>query len=137
EMALLEHQTDEWLMKLYIFLSKQPGLKNIIKGKPLLRLEDNSHVTPFKRTPPYARNETPNAYLLREGESKFPLVKRALLADDTVYSFLKEIGLSEPDSVDEVLRFILPPYEAGQVALDDERHNQQDLQCIQEALKCT
>jgi len=137
ETPFLEQQTDEWLMKLYIFLSKQPGLKNIIKSKPLLRLEDNSHVTPFNRMSSFTRSETPNAYLLCEGESKFPLVKRALLADDAVYAFLREIGLSEPDILDEVLRFILPPYEAGEVAFDDERRNQHDLQRIEEALKCT
>ncbi len=79
----------------------------------------------------------PYAYLLRAGESKFPLVKRALLADETVYTFLTEIGLSEPDIVDEALRFVLPLYEKGEVALNDERRNQQDLQRIQEALNCT
>lgn len=137
EMPFLEQQTDEWLIRLYIFLSKQPSLSHIIKSKSILRLEDNSHVTPFKKTP-YTRNETPNAYLLRKGESKFPLVKKVLLADDTVYSFLKGIGLSEPDIVDEVLRFILPLYEKGEVALDDEGRNWQDLHHIQGALlKCT
>jgi hypothetical protein len=135
DMPFLKQQTDEWLKKFYLFLSKQPGLTYIIRGKPILRLENNSHVSPFNA--PYERNKTPNAYLLRDGESKFPLVKRALLADETVYTFLKELGLSEPDIVDEVLRFILPPYETGEVALNDERRNQQDLQRIQEALKCT
>jgi len=135
EVPFLEQQTDEWLMKLYIFLSKQPSLRDIIREKPILRLEDNSHVSPFSDS--YDWNDTPNAYLLREGESKFPLVKRALLADDIVYAFLKGIGLSEPDIVDEVLGFILPPYEKGEVALDDEGRNSQDLHHIQGALKCT
>jgi hypothetical protein len=135
EIPFLEQQTDEWLIKLYIFLSKQPGLRDIIGEKPILRLEDNSHVSPFSAS--YDWNDTPNAYLLREGESKFPLVKRALLADDIVYAFLKGIGLSEPDIIDEVLGFILPPYEKGEVALDDEGRNSQDLHHIQGALKCT
>ena len=52
-----------------------------------------------------------------------------------VYSFLKGLGLSEPDIVDEVIKFILPPYEVGDVAIDDEIRNKQDLQLIQEALK--
>ena len=135
DMPFLKQQSDEWLKKLYTFLSKQPGLAYIIRGKPILRLENNSHVSPFNV--PYERNRTPNAYLLRDGESKFPLVKRVLLADEIVYALLKELGLSEPDIVDEVLRFILPPYVTGEVALNDERRNQQDLQRIQEALKCT
>lgn len=133
EKSFLEKQTDEWLVKLFTFLSKQPGLISIIKGKPILRLEDNSHVSPFNA--PYDRNKTPNAYLLREGNSALHLVKRSLLADDTVYSFLKGIGLSEPDIVDEVLKFILPPYEAHEIALDNELRNQRDLDTIQEALQ--
>jgi len=133
--AFLERQTDEWLVQLFIFLSKQPRLKETIKWKPLLRLKDNSHVCPFKRTSPYDRNETPNAYLLREGKSKFPLVKRSLLADDIVYAFLKEIGLSEPNIVDEVLTFIIPSYEAGKISLENEKRQRQNLHYIQEALQ--
>ncbi len=137
EESFLEIQTDEWLVQLYTFLSEQPGLNNIIRGKPLLRLEDNSHVSPFKRRSPYDRNEIPNAYLLREGKSKFLLVKRSLLTHDTVYDFLKRIGLSEPDIVDEVINFILPLYKAGEVSLDDEVRYKQDLGYIQEALQRT
>src|SRR5258708_3371946 len=136
EKAFLEEQTDEWLVQLYIFLSKLPGLNNIVKGKPILRLENNSHVSPFKWTYPYNNRGKPNAYLLREGNSKFPLVKRSLLTDD-VYTFLKTIGLSEPDIVDEVINFILPLYKAGEVAFDDEVRNKQHLGSIQEALKRT
>lgn len=135
DMPFLKQQSDEWLKKFYIFLSKQPGLTQIIQGKPILRLEDNSHVSPFNA--PYDRNKTPNAFLLREGESKFPLVKKTLLADEAAYDFLKGIGLSEPDIVDEVLRFILPLYAKGEVALDNEERHSQDLHQIQEALKCT
>jgi hypothetical protein len=134
EISFLKLQTDEWLVRLYTFLSKQPGLKEIIKWKPILRLKDNSHVPPFNRTSLYDRNATPNAYLLREGRSKFALVKRSLLADDAVYAFLKEIGLSEPDVVDDVLTHIIPLYVVGKFALDNEVRNRQNLKSIQEAL---
>ncbi len=137
EKTFLEKQTDEWYVQLYIFLNKQPSLNNIIKSKLILRLEDNSHVAPFNRSSPYSRNETPNAYLLRKGTSKFPLVKRSLLADDTVYAFLKSIGLSEPDIVDEVLKFILPLYQARKFALVNDMRHQQSLSHIQEALQRT
>ncbi len=133
EESFLKLQTDGWLVQLYTFLSEQPGLNYIIKGKPILRLEDNNQVSPF--TAPYDRNKTPNAYLLREGNSELHLVKRSLLTDDTVYSFLKGIGLSEPDIVDEVLKFILPPYEAHEIALDNEIRNKRDLDSIQKALQ--
>src|SRR5260370_22791017 len=87
EKAFLEEQTDEWLVQLYTFFSNLPSLNRIIKEKPILPLEDNSHVSPFKRSSPYDRNETPNAYLLRDGKSRFPLLKVSLLTDDTVYQF--------------------------------------------------
>ena len=135
EKAFLEEQTDEWLVQLYTFLSNLPSLNRIIKEKPILRLEDNSHVSPFKRSSPYDRNETPNAYLLRDGKSRFPLVKGSLLTDDTVYDFLKRIGLSEPDIVDEVLTFILPAYQSGEISLDDGKRNWQDLIQIHAALQ--
>src|SRR5579859_5947828 len=134
EIPFLKLQTDEWFVRLYTFLSKQPGIKEIIKWKPILRLKDNSLVSPFMRSSPYDRNATPNAYLLREGRSKFALVKRSLLADDAVYAFLKEIGLSEPDVVDDVLTHIIPLYVVGKFALDNEVRNRQNLKSTQEAL---
>src|SRR5258708_4270478 len=136
EKSFLEKQMDEWLVQLYTFLHKQPSLNKIIKSKPILRLEDGRQVSPFNRSS-YSRNETPNAYLLREGSSKFPLVKRSLLADDTVYAFLKGIGLSEPDIVDEVLKFILPLYQTGKFALVNDMRYQQSISDIQEALQRT
>src|SRR6266851_113584 len=129
EKSFVEKQTDEWLIQFYTFLGKQPDLKSVIKQRFILRLEDNNHVPPFD---PHGK---PNAYLLREGNSELPLVKRTLLADDTVYAFLKGIGLSEPDVVDEVLNFILPPYKAYEIALDDEFRNKRDLDYIQKALQ--
>ncbi len=131
ERSFVERQTDEWLIQLYTFLGKQPDLKSMIKQRFILRLEDNNHVPPFD---PHGK---PNAFLLREGKSELPLVKRSLLADEAVYSFLEGIGLSEPDIVDEVLNFILPPYQAGKISLDDEKRNQQDLDQIQVALQRT
>jgi hypothetical protein len=137
ETPFLEKQTDEWLVKLYIFLSKLQGfgLTTIIKGKPILRLEDTSHVSPFKKAPSYTGGEAPNAYLPPKGESKFTLVKRSLTGDKAAYAFLKGIGLSEPDIVDEVIKFVLPPYDRGDVAIDNEAGSKKDLFDIQEALK--
>lgn len=133
--SFVEKQTDEWLEKLYVFLSKQPALDKDVKEKPVLRLEDGRHVSPIKRRTYLEKNDSPNAYLLRQGDSEFPLVKKSLLTDDVVYNFLKRIGLSEPDIVDEVLRFILPSYTADKIELDDEVRNRQDLNSIQNALQ--
>ena len=135
EKPFLEQQTDAWLTQLYTFLSKQPSLDTAIKGKPIIRLDDDNHVSPFEYAPFYTGDEPPNAYLPPKGESKFPLIKRSLLVDNVIYVFFKRIGLSEPDIVDEVLKYILPPYKAGMVALDGEARNRQDLEYIQEALE--
>src|SRR5205807_188658 len=53
EKSFLEKQTDEWLVQFYTFLRNLPSLNRNIKEKPILRLEDNSHVSPFKRSSPY------------------------------------------------------------------------------------
>lgn len=132
EKDFLQGQTDDWLRQLYKFLSKQPGLDYVIKRKPIIRLESNIQVLPFEWK---NGREEPNAYLLREGESELPLVKKSLLTDEEAYAFLKRIRLSEPDIVDEVQTFILPRYEEGKLALEEEQRYQQDLTAIQKALQ--
>jgi hypothetical protein len=72
ETPFLEKQTDEWLVKLYIFLSKLQGfgLTTIIKGKPILRLEDNSHRLTFESPTYTLHEETRNQDIKRNsGES--------------------------------------------------------------------
>jgi len=105
----LEDQSDEWICKLYEFLSgqtflwKTPGNLN----KPWVRLSDGKHVVAFT-------GEQPNAYLPSKSSSGFQTVSPAVCSSEDALSFLsRTLNLSEPDPVDDVIKNILPLYEEG------------------------
>lgn len=105
----LEDQSDEWICKLYEFLSgqshlwKTPGNLN----KPWVRLADGKHVVAFT-------GEQPNAYLPSKSSSGFQTVSPAVCSSEDALSFLSgTLKLSEPDPVDDVIKNILPLYEEG------------------------
>ena len=126
--AFLTQQTDDWIRRLYEFLPTGLTMKNIIRDKPIIRLDDcdSSHVPPFKNY-----NE-PNAYLPTVRESRFPTVSKAVCSSEKALSFLRELGLNEPDIIDEVVELILPKYGVNG-RIDDDEHLQ-DVALIVQAL---
>ena len=107
----LAEQSDEWFIKFYKFLSEHKGqwhplLYSPLRDKPILRLEDGSHVEPFRDY------DQPNAYITDEedAETSLPIVKKALSQDKDVHTFLRELGIPELDVVEEVIENILPKY---------------------------
>lgn len=110
----LESQSDGWIIELYTFLSKQHGLMRepSFKIKPWARMEDGSHIAPF-------RGDQPNAFLpLSEGESGFPTIRRKLLKVEEVVDFYKRLGLTEPDPVDAAIKYVLPRYDGNKFPED-------------------
>ena len=103
-------QTDEWFVKFYEFLSGQPALWNdevsILRTKPILRLEDGTHVNPSKD------RLTANVYLLldTETDSSLLIVKSKISRNKGAFKFLKELGVPEWDIIAEVIKHILPKY---------------------------
>lgn len=85
----LVKQSDEWFIKFYGFLSERPGLKQHLKTKPIIRLQDNTHVIPFKD------NGCPNAFLPPEGDTDFPTVKREIFNNQCSKKFLSDLGIKE------------------------------------------
>ena len=145
--SFLEKQTDEWFVEFYRYLLAQRGLWQHVRGsriysrrwspavrplrnKPILRLQDNSHVSPF------SYNGSPNAYWAAEPdtETSFPIVKMALSSDREALKFLKELGIPELDIVEEVITNVLPKYTGASVSIDVET-NGQDLKKIEQANK--
>jgi hypothetical protein len=120
--GFLEKQTDQWMIRFYKFLSQQRSLYSI-RSKEIIRLEDGTHVRPDE------------AYLSTGQLSTFPTVKRIIAEDKAVYAFLKDLGLTEPDVIDEVIRSILPRYAEKKVDFDDTVTYADDLQLIDIALK--
>ena len=134
-LRFLSKQSDGWLARLYAFFNSRKSLKPTIISKPILRLEDDRHVLPIKK----ASNQ-PNAYLPDGNESsELATVKRTIFSDLTTRheakSFLRSLGLTEPDVVAKVVENILPrytPYTYGQI---EEAQHRENIQTILKAIK--
>jgi len=124
----LSKQTDDWLIKFYVFLSMRESLwkhdiqsgyrgQSSLLNKPIIRLQDDSHVTP-------SDDDTPTAYLLRENtaNSTFPVVKSSISKNESAYGFLRNIGVPELDLVEEVIVNILPKYENAPLSITTNEH---------------
>lgn len=99
-------QSDDWLVEFYSFLLAQAAIRQRpwFATKKIVRLANGKHVAPF------SPNATPNAYLPGPGETAFPTVKKSLCNGDGL-KLLVQLGLKEPDPVDEVIRNVLPKYQ--------------------------
>lgn len=101
--AFLEAQPDEWIEQLYIFLNGQSALLPRLRQMPLIRLEDGSHIT-------FNKNQ-PQAFLPVGDRTDFPTVQKTVCKSEDALAFLKSLGLSAPDPVDDVIANVLPKYE--------------------------
>lgn len=104
--SFLESQTDEWITRLYETLSGQQGLLRAgrLEGSPLVRLENGSHVVAF-------RQGEPQAFLPSEVSTGFPTVSPRVLTSVEARAFLRSLGMTEPDLVDDIIRNVLPRYD--------------------------
>ena len=113
----LEAQTDEWTLKLYEFLGGQPALvrQGRVSNIPLVRVEDGTHVLPDS-------DGQPRAFLPSEIKTDFPTVPRSVCSTAKSLEFLKALGLTEPDAVDDVVRNIIPKYKRETVEVDGDEY---------------
>lgn len=125
--AFLEAQPDEWVLRLYEFLSGQTALRRRLDTVPLIRLSDGSHVV--------ARaNGQSLAFLPSAIETAFPTMRRVVCATPEVRTFLASLGITEPDPVDDVVWNMLPKYRADKVDVGDEDYTT-DIEKIQAAFR--
>lgn len=108
----LTNQTDDWFVRFYVYFLDQQA-RDLLKTKPILRLQDNSLVVPFRS------DGTPNAYLPPQEETDYPIVKRQIVSNENALEFLIQLGLSYPDSVAEVIDKVLPQYPRDNCKYDD------------------
>lgn len=109
----LRAQTDEWIVRLYEFLNGQPALRWRLDNLPLVRLEDGVHVTALVKGQPQAC--LPSAI-----ETGFPTVRRTVCETDGARTFLRSLGLTEPDPVDDVVWNVLPRYGGDEIDVQDD-----------------
>jgi hypothetical protein len=134
----LEDEPDEWITRLYAFLFDHPPLwraprfadeaPGLARVRPVIRLEDGSHVEPFDR------EGRPLVYLPGPGASGFPTVRREIADSPAARPFLDALNLPSPDVVAEVLALILPRYDRLDVPSLDLAQHVADLDCIMRAL---
>ena len=116
----LEQQDDTWFIEFYRFLSTHyRDLRYYLPTKPILRLEDGTHVNP-----PRGDGSSPSAYLASEADADTPspIIKVELTQDEEVRNFLRELGVREREIVDDVIEHILPKYECGNRIILVEEH---------------
>ena len=130
-------QSDAWTRRFYEFLHRSPALwrepgpgeqPGPARARPIIRLEDGSHVTPFDST------GRPAAYLPGPAVTGVPTVRRAVADFPTARRFLEALGFTEPDVVAEVLESVLPRYSGLEVADLDAAQHGADLECVVRAL---
>jgi hypothetical protein len=113
----LEAQPDEWILKLYEFLGGQSALvrQGRVSNIPLVRVEGGSHVVAES-------SGQPQAFLPSEIRTDFPTVPRSVCSTAKALEFLKALGLTEPDAVDDVVRNVIPKYMRDTVEADGEEY---------------
>lgn len=108
--AFLTQQSDDWLQRLYAFLVGQPALLPRATLLPLIRLEDGSQIVAKDKG-------QPQAFLPGMLSTGFPTVRKATCASPEAFRFLRMIGVSEPDPIDNVVLNILPKYQRRPIAV--------------------
>ena len=114
--AFLEEQSYDWIEKLYEFLRGQGALSYLYRNTPLVRLQSGRHVRA-------TINGLPQAYLPTENTTGFPTVADSVCATSEAREFLKSLGLSEPDLVDDVLQNILQKYSGHHADVTDAEYD--------------
>lgn len=126
--AFLEAQSDEWVLRLYEFLSGQEkALRRHLDTVPLIRLDDGTHVNTHE-------NGKLTAFLPSDIATSFPTIRRAVCATPEAHRFLNSLGITKPDPVDDVIWNLLPKYQQQEVDVNDDAYVA-DIERIRAAFK--
>src|SRR5262249_7981191 len=95
----LTQQTDSWIVRLYKYLANLPSVARQVRqrGVPLVRLENGDQVEAIV-------DGRPQAFLPSSTATGFPTVRRSVCQEAEARTFLRALGLTEPDPVDDVIR---------------------------------
>ena len=132
--SFLIKQSDQWISRLYAFLNSRKGLKSTIINRPIIRLEDGRQVPPLK-----SDGNQPNAYLPIDSEhDHLATVKGSIFSYPSTQrearAFLRDLGLTEPDIVADVIEDILPRYTSHTYGRMPECQHKEHLKTIMKAL---
>ncbi len=114
--AFLEAQDDDWVRRLYEFLSGQEAaLRRSLDRVPLIRLDNGTHVVSRE-------NGTARAFLPSAIKTSFPTIRPAVCSTVEARGFLISLGITEPDPVDDVVWNLLPKYQQDAVEVGDDEY---------------
>ena len=114
--TFLEEQPDDWVLRLYEFLSGQEAtLRRRLDTIPLIRLENGMHVVAHE-------GGEAKAFLPSVITTGFPTVRRSVCATPEARAFLSSLKVTEPDPVDDVIRNVLPKYRQETVEVNEETY---------------
>ena len=106
----MRNQSDKWVRRLYEFLNGQIALRRQATMLPIIRLENGKHVHP----------NAGQAFLPGTIETGFPTVRGAVCDSEEAWTFLRALGLAEPDPVDDIIRNVVPRYHEDASEIADE-----------------
>ena len=137
----ISKQSDQWVTSFYRFLLDQKALwkaptysyerPSLLRSKPIIRLNDNSH------TPPFDEDGKPIVYLPHKDPSirkLFPkTVKDTIARDKKAKEFLKALSVNEPDKAAAISNLVLPLY--GKMKTVSEKENIKHVEWILKTLE--
>ena len=106
----LKTQTNDWIRRLYEFLHGHVHLLKKVEDLPLIRLTNGQHVPVYK-------NGQSQAFLPGKTKTDFPTVRPEVCNSADSMALLVSLGLTEPDPIDDIIRYVLPKYRMEDVSV--------------------
>jgi len=119
-------QSDEWLIKFYLFLRESRSLWErvklnygnyysdaLLRNKPFIKLINGEFVRPF------TGDNKPNVFLPSAGVSdSFNIISPVIIQNDAARKFIDDLGIKEPDKTDYIRNEVLPKYLGERVSIN-------------------
>lgn len=97
-------QSQEWLHKLYAYLSERVSYQQFVKEKPIFVDQHG------KAVPAFDNNGQLVLFLPNDDIESYTTVNKELLSEDATREFIEKFGIKKPSLRDEIYNKILPAY---------------------------
>ncbi len=130
----IEKQKDNWVINFYKYLINHDGLLKLrrlnLKSNPIIRLDDNSHMSPFDE------DGYPQVYLptFSKEDRNYRILKKNIAKVEDLSEFFDILNLKTPSKSTLVIEKILPKYSEKDNTVP-QNENLKDLKVIIETLK--
>ena len=108
-------QSQQWLHKLYAYLSERVSYQNFVKDKPIFLDQDG------KASPAFDSKGQLVLFLPDDGIDGYTTVNNELLSNEVTREFIEKFGVKKPSLRDDIYNKILPAYKTN-IAIDTSPH---------------